>query len=172
MEAIHSATADMQASVAQILNEVDAMPAELIQWVPGPEVWTVMQNLCHIEEFVPYWTGQIEQIIAHPEQEWGRTHHDEGRLAAVANSTARDLGEVKQNIQQHVSESVERLEAISAAQFAMEAPSRNPRWGVKPASFIVDTLLVTHLRSHLGQIRRNVAQYKSFARNNSKGEQA
>jgi hypothetical protein len=171
MEDIHAAVSGMQTSLAEILREVDAMPGELIYWVPGPEVWTVMQNLCHIEEFVPYWTAQIEQIIAHPEQEWGRTHHDEGRLAAVANTTTRDLEEVMQSIRRCVSESVEKLETIAPAQFATEAPSRNPRWGIKPASFIVDTLLVTHLRNHLGQIRRNVTQYNSKTQYDTKGEQ-
>jgi hypothetical protein len=39
--------------------------------------------------------------------------------------------------------------------------SRNPRWGVKPAGFIVDHLIVQHLEKHLGQIRRNVAQYQA-----------
>ncbi len=41
------------------------------------------------------------------------------------------------------------------------APSRNPRFGIKPISFIVDHLLVEHIEKHYGQIQRNVSKYES-----------
>ena len=41
----------------------------------------------------------------------------------------------------------------------VEATSKNPRWGLKPASFVVDHLLVQHVEKHLGQIRRNITQF-------------
>jgi fumarylpyruvate hydrolase len=41
-----------------------------------------------------------------------------------------------------------------------EAPSRNPRWGVKPAQFVVDDLIVGHVEKHVGQIKRNLAQFQ------------
>jgi hypothetical protein len=41
----------------------------------------------------------------------------------------------------------------------VEAASKNPRWGVKPASFVVDDLLVHHVAKHQGQIRRNISQF-------------
>jgi hypothetical protein len=31
---------------------------------------------------------------------------------------------------------------------------------VKPASFVVDHLLIQHVEKHLGQIRRNVTQFR------------
>ena len=41
---------------------------------------------------------------------------------------------------------------------AAEAASKNPR-GVKPASFVVDDLLVHHVMKHQNQIRRNISQF-------------
>ena len=32
-------------------------------------------------------------------------------------------------------------------------------WGLKPASFVVDDLLVHHVAKHQGQIRRNISQF-------------
>src|SRR4051794_7664141 len=55
------------------------------RWKPDPEVWTAMDSLSHITEFVPYWTAQIEQVIQNPDRQWGRTHHDPDRLATVAD---------------------------------------------------------------------------------------
>ena len=50
-------------------------------------------------------------------------------------------------------------QALSDHDLAVEASSRNPRWGVKPASFVVDEVLVHHVAKHQGQIRRNIAQF-------------
>ena len=47
----------------EILTEVQQLPAELIHWVPAEGVWTVMDNLCHIREFVPFWTGEALRIV-------------------------------------------------------------------------------------------------------------
>ena len=160
MEDIHPATASMRSTTEEILSEVDSMPKDCIHWKPGPEIWTVMDNLCHIAEFVPYWTAQIEQVIQDPDKQWGRTHHDADRRAAVADTSSRDLTGVKEQIRSAVARSVSTLERFTPDQLAMQAPSRNAKWGLKPASFILDTLLVAHLKSHLSQIRRNLAQYQ------------
>ena len=62
------------------------LPAELIHWVPAPGVWTVMDNLCHIREFVPFWTAETLRIVRRPAEPWGRDHTDAARLAAVTNT--------------------------------------------------------------------------------------
>jgi hypothetical protein len=51
------------------------------------------------------------------------------------------------------------LTTLTDADLAIEAASKNPRWGVKPAAFVVDDLLVHHVAKHQGQIRRNVARF-------------
>jgi hypothetical protein len=48
---------------------------------------------------------------------------------------------------------------LNDADFDVEATSRNPRWGLKPAGFIADHLLIAHVEKHIGQIRRNVTEY-------------
>ena len=47
----------------EILAEVQQLPPELIHWVPAEGVWTVMDNLCHIREFVPFWTAEALRIV-------------------------------------------------------------------------------------------------------------
>lgn len=160
MEDIHLAISRMQSTAEEILSEVESMPKDCIHWKPGPEVWSVMDNLCHIAEFVPYWTAQTEQVIEHPDQLWGRTHHDPDRLAAVADTSSRNLTAVKEQIRSNVSRSAARLHKFTPGQFASQAESRNPKWGVKPASFILNTMLLAHLQSHLSQIRRNLSQFQ------------
>jgi len=143
----------------EILAEVQQLPSELVYWVPAPGVWTVMDNLCHIREFVPFWTAETLRIVNRPMEAWGRDHTDTARLAAVTNTASHTLENVASDMREAVRRSAETLQALSDQDLAAEATSKNPRWGVKPASFVVDDLLVHHLVKHQNQIRRNIAQF-------------
>jgi uncharacterized damage-inducible protein DinB len=156
-----AAAEKLAATTEEILAEVQQLPAELIHWVPGDGVWTVMDNLCHIREFVPFWTGETLRIVRTPTELWGRDHTDTARIAAVTNTAAHRLDDVVADIREAVRRASDELRRLSDADLAVEATSKNPRWGIKPASFVVDDLLVHHVAKHQGQIRRNVSQFNT-----------
>jgi uncharacterized damage-inducible protein DinB len=159
-----TAAADRLTTTAdEILAEVQQLPPELIHWVPSPGVWTVMDNLCHIREFVPFWTGETLRIVRRPAEQWGRDHTDTARVAAVTNTAAHKLEDVVSDIRDGVRRCAETLKSLSDGDLAVEATSKNPRWGLKPASFVIDELLVHHVAKHQGQIRRNIAQFAEAA---------
>ncbi len=149
----------LTATTEEILAEVQELPEELIHWVPSPGVWTVMDNLCHIRELVPFWTGEALRIVERPSEPWGRDHTDTARLAAVADTSRVRLADVVSDIRREVQRSAETLRRLTDEQLARQATSKNPRWGIKPASFVVDDLLVHHVAKHQAQIRRNVSQF-------------
>jgi uncharacterized damage-inducible protein DinB len=151
----------IRATSGDIISEVRQMPPALITWAPGEGVWSVMDNLCHIREFLPFWTGEVLRIVGTPGELWGRDHTDAARLAAVARTAGNDVNTVLNDVQAAADTSATTLARLSDAELATEAMSRNPRWGVKPASFVVEHLMVQHIDKHLGQIRRNVAQFRA-----------
>ena len=152
----------LRATVDEILAEVERLPDVLITWVPGEGVWTVMDNLCHIREFIPFWTAETLRIVRRPDEQWGRDHTDTARLAAVTNTNANSLRDVTADIHRASRESAAILAGLSDAELAVEATSKNPKWGLKPASFVIEHLLVLHVEKHLGQIRRNVGQFEGL----------
>lgn len=154
-----TAAARLTATTDEILSEVQRLPSALIHWVPAPGVWTVMDNLCHIREFVPFWTAETLRITTQPAELWGRDHTDKARLAAVSGTAAYSLDEVVADIRAAVRRSAGTLGALSDQDLGVEAASRNPRWGVKPAGFVIDELLVHHVAKHQAQIRRNIARF-------------
>ena len=156
-----AAASRLQTTTEEIVADVRALPAELITWIPAEGVWSVMDNLCHIREFVPFWTGETLRIVRRPHETWGRDHTDTARVAAVTNTSSYNLDAVIADIRRGVQESARTLAGLSDADLANEATSKNPKWGLKPASFVVDHLLVQHVDKHLGQVRRNVAQFKT-----------
>ena len=143
----------------QIAVEARGLSPALVTWIPAEGVWSVMDNLCHIREFVPFWTGETVRIARRPGEQWGRDHTNTARLAAVTGTAANKLEDVLADIHRLVRRSVETLSELSDADLSVEATSMNPRFGLKPASFVVDQLLVHHAEKHLGQIRRNVTQF-------------
>jgi hypothetical protein len=154
-----AAASRLQTVTQELLAEVQSLPPELITWIPAEGVWSVMDNLCHIREFVPFWTAEAMRIMQHPEEAWGRDHTDTARLSAVTGTSGNALEDVVTDIRELVRRSVETLNSLGDADLSIEATSKNPRWGLKPASFVIDQLLVHHVEKHLGQIRRNVAQF-------------
>lgn len=159
MSRIIGAIGALQTTFEQLETEVRVIPAEWLPRKPGPEVWSIFDNLCHIREFVPYWTGHIESIKIDPTKPWGRTHADADRLAAVADTAGTDLDTILSDIRARIHAACKVLSRLHDEDLNIEAPSRNPRWGIKPAGFILDTLLVKHLEGHRQQIQRNVEEY-------------
>jgi fumarylpyruvate hydrolase len=155
-----AAGARLRAAADSLLAEVEPLPPDLVTWQPAADVWSVMDVLCHVHEFIPYWTRQTLNVIAEPREAWGRTLTDADRLGAVTNTSARRLGDVVQGIRAAAADSAETLSRLSDSDLEIEAPSRNPRWGVRPAHLIVDEMLVGHVEKHVGQIRRNVRLYQ------------
>lgn len=151
----------LRSAADEIIAEARALPTGLITWIPAEGVWSVMDNLCHIREFVPFWTAEVLRITGSPTEPWGRDHTDAARLAAVTNTAQYAIEDVLRDLDAGVRNAAAALAKLTDEDLAIEATSRNPRWAVKPASFVVEHLLVQHLEKHLGQIRRNVAQYQA-----------
>jgi uncharacterized damage-inducible protein DinB len=154
------AAARLRAGAHELLCEVDPLSPDLVTWQPAADVWSVMDILCHVEEFIPYWTSQALRAIRRPQELWGRDHTDRDRLAAVTNTSARTLRDVTEAVRAAASASAAAVSDLTDAELDVEATSRNPRFGRKPAHFIVDHLVVQHVEKHLGQIRRNIIQYR------------
>ena len=62
---------------------------------PAENEWTIMQNLAHIVEFMSYWAGEIEKIVAEPGCTFGRTPEDVGRLQGISEHETTSLSKIK-----------------------------------------------------------------------------
>ncbi|MCM3653413.1 DinB family protein [Metabacillus litoralis] len=147
-------------SLDKMIEIAKGLSDDILRFNPTEEEWSVMQILTHIVEAVPYWLDEIEQLLKTPGKEWGRGLQHEGRLAAVSKSKvdSTSLSDVLKQLEELKPQVEEVLNKLDEEKLAMEAPSRNPRFGTKPISFIVDHLLVEHAHKHLGQIERNLSK--------------
>jgi len=160
----HTLTARLAYAGDLVIDEVSRVPPSAMRWKPADDVWSVMEILCHVAEFVPYWTGQAMQVAQRPGEQWGRTHTDTARIDAVAQADSRSPDELLDAIRAAVSRSAAAIHKMTDAELATEAVSRNSRWGRQPASFIIDHLVIEHLEKHAGQVRRNRTQFEAADR--------
>lgn len=150
----------LEAAAHALVAEAAALPADLVAWKPAPDVWSVMEILSHVAEFIPYWTGQALQVVQQPGEPWGRTPADTARLEAVEAAGRRSLDDVVSAIRSAARGAASAIRALRDADLDAEAMSRNPRWGRKPAAFVLEELVIHHVEKHLGQVRRNVVQFR------------
>jgi hypothetical protein len=118
-----------------------------------------VEILGHLEEAMPYWAAEIQRVVANPGTEWGRNHQNESRLAAVAATPQRSIGDLIAGVAKAANAVTAVLRKLNERDLQIESPSRNPRWGVKPMSFVLDHLIVSHLRGHRDQIKRTLDQF-------------
>ena len=115
-----------------------------------------MEVLVHVDEAIPYWLDEINKLLKQPGAEWGRGLQDEKRLAARCRGAAA----VHLTTYCFACKPKEQVASVLGRyheeQLKREAPSRNPRFGTKPLSFIIDHLLVEHVNKHDQQIKRNL----------------
>src|SRR5437660_10872754 len=82
--------------VRLVEGPLTALDAEKLYVSPTENEWTIMQNLSHIVEFMPYWANEIEKLVARPGQNFGRTMQHEGRIRAINEHGRDNLAHIKE----------------------------------------------------------------------------
>lgn len=147
------------ASLEQMADLVKGLPEEKVRWKPSAEEWSIMETLCHVEEAVNYWLDELERVVATP-GEWGRGLDHPQRLKAVAEADQRQIADVLAGIDKGKERVKEVFAGLKDEQLNIEAPHRNPKFGVKPMRFLVEHFLVEHMEIHVNQIKRVMGQYE------------
>src|SRR5690348_132158 len=130
VEAIREKVQNSYAELHQLIDgQLARIYASKLYQSPAENEWTIMQNLAHIVEFMPYWAGEIEKLVATPGQNFGRTGQDARRLAAIYEHGTDSLEQVKAALPG----SYARLDEVlgSLRDSDLELTGRHVRYGEK-----------------------------------------
>jgi hypothetical protein len=142
-------------SYAELQRLIDGPLASLetskLYKTPAEDEWTIMQNLAHTVEFMPFWAGEIEKLVAEPGRNFGRTAQDEGRLRGISEHEADRLDVIKAALPG----SYARLDGVlwSLKDSDLELTGKHVRYGEKPLGWFVEEFVTGHLRGHVEQIK-------------------
>lgn len=134
-------------------------PEEVIRWKPTADAWSMLETLCHVEEAMRYWLGDLTRVASSPGSEWGRGLQHEERLAAIARAAHVSSKQIEQELLMASTLVRHTLATLDDSILSIESPHRNPKFGTKPMSFLIDHFLVEHLDIHLRQLGRNASHF-------------
>lgn len=151
---------DVEKAINEMVNTVKDLSEDTIRWKPSAEEWSIMQVIAHVAEAIPFWLGEIRQIIQSPKDVWGRDHTNKIRLEAVDEAAVDQLAveNVIKDLENIPAQTEETLSKLTDEQLQLIAPSRNPNFDGKPVQFIIDKLIVGHIQGHNEQIQRNLSK--------------
>jgi uncharacterized damage-inducible protein DinB len=151
--------------VAAILQDVQQSYDALNQLIDGPlsqlppdklyvslggDEWTIMENLAHIVEFMPYWGAQIAKLVAQPGQNFGRVQQDERRLKEIRDHAHDSLAQIKSLLPPSYAPLQETLTSLQDSD--LELTGVHSRYGEKPLALFMQDFVTGHLRAHLVQM--------------------
>ncbi len=125
-------------------------PAKLYQ-APALDEWSMMENLAHIVEFMPYWASEVTKLVASPGQPFGRTQQHEGRLKAIEEHGHESLAWV----QAALPTSYAVLESVLTMlkDEDLELTGLHSKFGKRTLGWFINEFIVKHLQEHIRQLR-------------------
>jgi hypothetical protein len=145
----------VQDSYAQLCTLLDGslltLDSPKLYQAPAENEWSIMQNLAHLREFLPYWAGQVEQLVAHPGQNFGRTMQDEGRLEALRVHGRDALLSVREALPGSYARLADVLGHLQESD--LDLTGWHSKYGERTLAWFIDEFIVEHLRSHIVQLR-------------------
>jgi uncharacterized damage-inducible protein DinB len=145
----------VQRSCREIVQLVDGplatLDGEKLYLAPVAGEWSIMQNLAHIAEFMPYWAGEIEKLVAQPGRNFGRTMQDERRIQAIEQHGRDNLAQVKEALPH----SYNRLEEVlgTLRDSDLELTGKHNKFGEKSLAWFIEDFVTQHLINHLEQMK-------------------
>ncbi len=118
---------------------------------PAEDEWTIMQNLAHIVEFMPYWANEIEKLVAKPGQNFGRTAKQEARLQAIRDHSRDTLAQIRDALPGGYARLEEVLGNLKDGD--LKLTGHHVTYGEKSLDWFIEEFVTRHLVNHLEQIK-------------------
>ena len=131
-----------------------ATPSALTDPDPGgTERWEAGQVWSHMGEFVAYWHGQVESVIAAYDGDpvpFGRTKEDPARIAGIEMGRHEAMRQMRGRVGDEIAELKRYLATLTSAEW--NAVGEHPTRGSMDVEAIVGTFVVNHLEEHADQL--------------------
>ena len=130
------------------------------QWGTEPEAdWGPRELLAHVNEMLPYWTEQLEMVLAGDPAaavQFGRVATDEARLGRIGADREQPVGRLLDEVDVGLvlaGAFVAGLSATDAERLGLHSSRGELTVGAS-----VERFLVGHLEDHVEQLRRILAR--------------
>ncbi len=122
--------------------------------VPAENEWTIMQNLAHIAEFMPYWANEVAKLVAHPGQNFGRVMTDERRLKFISDHEHDALPQIRALLPERYAQLEKVLSSLKDSD--LELTGVHVRYGEKSLDWFIEDFVTKHMSDHVVQLREEL----------------
>jgi hypothetical protein len=169
MSQTETAASDPSAARDELLGRLDTVEARLKRLLATPvagltdpdegtgERWEAGQVWAHIAEFVGYWLGELERVVAGANGagaadpvRYGRTKTDPGRIAAIERDRRADPKALLERATDDIARTRAFLSGLPAEAWAYVG--LHPTRGEVAVAQIVRGSVVDHLEEHADQL--------------------
>jgi hypothetical protein len=151
---------NVQRSYAELNELLDGPVATLLitklYQTPTENEWTIMEGLAHIVEFMPYWAGEVEKLVAQPGRNFGRTMQDEGRLSALREHAHDTLAATRAALPASYARLDEVLRSLTDRD--LELTGHHVKFGERTLAWFIEEFITRHLHNHVVQLRACLAE--------------
>jgi uncharacterized damage-inducible protein DinB len=152
MEAIRLSVQKSYTELNQLIDgPLASLDSAKLYQPPVENEWSIMQNLAHVVEIMPYWANEIEKLVARPGQNFGRTMQHEGRLQAIREHGSDSLERMKAALPGSYTRLQEVLSKLTDSD--LELTGIHSRYGEKSLDWFIEEFVTQHLINHVEQIR-------------------
>ena len=121
----------------------------------GPEAsWGPREVLAHVEEYLPYWLGEIERVLAGDPAAavpFGRIAEDPVRIGVIGRDRTMPFRELFARIESDAPRVAARLRQLSEAEASRVG--LHPRRGEMTVRDMLEPFLVGHTEGHVTQLQ-------------------
>ena len=150
---------EVQSSVEElrglIYGPFSQLPTEKLYQRPAENEWTLMENIAHIIEFMPYWGNEISKLVKNPDQPFGRTMEDPGRLRGISEHSHDTLPQTLANLNSSYAHLDSVLQSLHDSDLAITGLHK--KFGQRTLAWFIEEFVTRHLRAHLEQIQQCLA---------------
>jgi uncharacterized damage-inducible protein DinB len=153
---IRHSVEDSYRQITQTINEklVKLNPDRLYQ-APAENEWSLMQNLAHIREIMPYWGDEVAKLVKQPGQKFGRVMNDENRLRFIEDHGRDTLAEALAALPASYAHLQAVLTGLTDADLTKTGV--HSRYGEKPLEWFIKEFITDHLKNHVTQLNECLA---------------
>ncbi len=132
-----------------------ALAPEKLYVAPAQGEWSIMQNLAHVVEIMPYWGNEIAKAVREPGQKFGRTAEDLDRLRALDEHGTDALTEAKAALPGSYAQLDRVLATLKDSDLDLNAIHK--KYGERTLDWFIEEFVTSHLAAHVEQIRACLA---------------
>lgn len=153
---IHTSYDELQRLIA---GRLSSLPAQQLYETSIPDEWSIMENLAHIVEFMPYWADEVAKLVVEPGRNFGRTHQDEARLRAISEHKLDTL----QQINAALPGSYEHMDRVlsNLRDSDLDLTGRHIKFGERTLDRFIEDFITQHLANHNEQLQSAIAALES-----------